>query len=309
MDHAPSGTQYELTRGEHRAMVVEVGGGLRAYRVGARELLDGYAATERATGARGQTLIPWPNRLEDGRYDWDGETHQLPLSEPAKHNAIHGLVRWANWTLAERTQDRVVLRHLLHPQPGYPFLLELTLEYALDGAGLTVRTTAKNLGERAAPYATGAHPYLTVGTPKIDVATLKLPAHRFLATNDRGLPTGTKSVAGSRYDFRNPRRIGETQLDVAFTDLDRDAQGRCWVELLAPDGKTATSLWLDASYPFVELFTGDALPSKQRQGLGVEPMTAPPNALHTGEAVQRIEPGQSFSSSWGVVPARASERP
>ena len=80
--------------------MVEVGGALRSYVASGHELLDGYGAQERCTAARGQSLIPWPNRLRDGRYSFDGEEHQLPLTEPAKHNAIHGLVRWANWSAA-----------------------------------------------------------------------------------------------------------------------------------------------------------------------------------------------------------------
>lgn len=304
MEILPSGAQHELVRGEQRLVAVEVGGALRSYRVGARELLDGYAETERASGARGQTLIPWPNRLEDGAYNWDGEHHQLPLSEPAKHNAIHGLVRWANWVPTERAADRLTLSHVLHPQPGYPFTLELSITYLLDDQGLTVRTTARNAGKQAAPFASGAHPYLSVGTPRIDAASLKFRAGSYLPTDDRGLPTGKKRVAGTRYDFRNARRIGETEIDLAFTELERELDGLFWVELISPDGKEATALWCDAAYNHVEIFTGDALQVRPRHGLGVEPMTAPPNALRTGEGVRRLEPGETFTASWGIRPAR-----
>jgi galactose mutarotase-like enzyme len=94
----PSGEQIEIVAGDQQAVVVEVGGGLRSYSAGGRELVDGYGADERSSSGRGQALIPWPNRLQDGSYEFDGRRHQLPLNEPEHRNAIHGLVRWAAWT-------------------------------------------------------------------------------------------------------------------------------------------------------------------------------------------------------------------
>ncbi|MGH3610255.1 MAG: hypothetical protein ACRDRD_19540, partial [Pseudonocardiaceae bacterium] len=133
---APSGEQIEIVHGDQRVVVVEVGGALRVYEVGDWAVLDGYRRDERCTAARGQSLVPWPNRLRDGTYRFEGHDYQLALSEPAKGNAIHGLVRFANWTVAKRARDRVTMAHVLHPQPGYPFALRLTIEYSLSDAGL-----------------------------------------------------------------------------------------------------------------------------------------------------------------------------
>jgi len=195
---APTGEQVELGHGDHRAVVVEVGGGLRTYAVGVRELLDGYAVDAMSTSGRGQLLIPWPNRLRDGRYDFDGRRHQLALSEPEHGNAIHGLVRWTRWLVREREADRVVLEHALHPQPGYPFSLALEVEYTLAEDGLRVRTTATNVGAEACPYGAGAHPYLAVGTPSVDAAVLAAPGATVLRSDDRGLPVGTEPVEATK---------------------------------------------------------------------------------------------------------------
>src|SRR6185312_15172268 len=158
----PSGEQVELTRGDQRAVVVEVGGGLRSYAVGEWEVLDGYAADERISSGRGQVLIPWPNRLRDGQYEWRGERWQVPLTEPDQHNAIHGFVRWLPWRAAERATERVTMACRLHPQPGWPFTLDVEMEYALSDDGLSVRTRATNAGGEPCPFAAGAHPYVTV---------------------------------------------------------------------------------------------------------------------------------------------------
>jgi len=155
----PSGEQFELRRGSQRVVVTEVGAGLREW----EGVLDGYAADAMASSGRGQVLLPWPNRLRDGRYEWEGEELQLPVNELPAHgppSAIHGLVRWIAWTAVERTESRVALEHVLHPLPGYPFALRLRVEYTLAGDGLIVRTAAENVGARAAPFGAGHHPYV-----------------------------------------------------------------------------------------------------------------------------------------------------
>ena len=281
---------------------MEVGGGLRTYRAGGRELLDGYAADQMCRSGRGQVLLPWPNRLEDGTYEFDGHVHQLPLNELEVRNAIHGLVRWSAWTLRERESGRVVLEHRLHPQPGYPFSLAIRIEYALSDAGLSIATTATNVGPGACPYGCGAHPYLTLGTATVDALVLTAPARAVLRSNDRGLPVGLSAVAGTEYDFTRPRAIGATRLDNCFTDLDRD-EGLARVELRSPDENAGLTLWMDEAYRYVMLFTGDPLPDVARRSLAVEPMTCPPNAFRTGEALIRLEPGHSFTSRWGITPA------
>jgi aldose 1-epimerase len=155
----PSGEQYEIRLGAQVAVVVELGGGLRSYSAGGRDVVDGYGPDEMPSSGRGQVLIPWPNRLEDGSYEHEGRRHQLPVTEPEQGNAIHGLVRWATWTVAEREPHRVVLEHVLRPRAGYPFWLALAIEYALSEKGLRVRTTATNVGTDACPYGSGAHPH------------------------------------------------------------------------------------------------------------------------------------------------------
>src|SRR2546430_2559661 len=154
-------------------MVVQVGGGLREYDVAGFPVLDGYAEEEMASHGRGQVLVPWPNRLADGRYDFGGETLQLPLGEPARRNAIHGLVRWSEWRLLEHAGSRVRMGHVLWPLTGYPFTLALELEYDLSDAGLRVTMRAENVGRRPAPYGAGMHPYVRAELGPIDGTTLR----------------------------------------------------------------------------------------------------------------------------------------
>jgi aldose 1-epimerase len=297
---APSGEQIELSCGEQRVVVVEVGGGLRSYSVGDREVLDGYGLDERATAGRGQLLIPWPNRLAGGRYQYDGVSEQLALTEPEHANAIHGLVRWASWRTGERTPDRVRMEHTIHPQPGYPFTLGLQVDYTLADQGLTVRTTAENLGSNRCPYGCGQHPYLTLGT-RVDSLTLTAPGRRVAVSDERGLPIGTEPVDGTDFDFRTGRPIGTTKLDNGFSDLERGADGLARIQLRDPDG-AAVTLWADASYRYLMLFTGDSRPDVNRRSIAVEPMTCPADAFRTGESLISLEPGETTTSTWGITP-------
>ncbi len=301
----PSGDQVAISHGDQRVVVVEVGGGLRAYEVAGRAVLDGYGAEEMCRSGRGQVLIPWPNRLEDGSYEFDGRRHQAPIDDPAENDAIHGLVRWAPWRVGRRGPESVVMEHLVDPRPGYPFALALSIEYALSDAGLSVTTTATNVGSDPCPYGCGAHPYLTLGTERVDSLVLRAPGGTVLNSDERGLPTGRSPVDGTEYDFRRPRQIDSTRLDCCFTDLERGDDGLAHVELEDPQSGNALALWADDRYGYLMLFTGDPLPDVSRRSLAVEPMTCPPNAFRSGEALVRLEPGASFASSWGISPRSA----
>ncbi len=302
MNHVPSGRQFEIAHGEQRAVIVEVGGGIRAYDVGGVEVLEPYAVDQMCDGARGAPLVPWPNRLGAGRYRFDETDYQVALTEPEKNNAIHGFLRWRPWSCLEHRGNHVVMATTLFPLQGYPFTLDVRVSYRLDQNGLSVTTTATNVGNQPAPYACGQHPYLAPGVGTVDDCTLQLRADTRIVTDpQRQLPTGREDVGGTPFDFRAGKRIGQLAIDDAFTDLSRDEQGRAWVHLKDAEGR-ATSLWVDEAYPVIEIYTGDTLtPDRRRRGLGTEPMTGPPNALQSGDQVIRLEPGDTSSASWGVA--------
>lgn len=297
-----SGRQVEIRFGEASAVVVEQGGGVRSYDVAGVPVLDGYPADEMQTGARGQPLIPWPNRLHEGRYCFEGRDGLAPLNEPEQGNALHGLTMWNSWSVVAATEDTVTMGLRLLPSPAYPFSLELAVRYDLGPQGLTVATTARNVGPHRAPYGHGAHPYVTVGTERVDEAVLSVPAATWLDTDDDQIPVARLPVAATPYDFRTPRAVGDVEIDHAFTDLERTVDGVAEVTVTAPDGSRRVTLWVDEHYPYVEVFTGDTLPEpgRRRRGLGLEPMTCPPDALRNGTDLIVLEPGQSVTTAWGL---------
>ena len=278
-----------------------MGGGIRTFDVGDRHVLDPYPLDAMCDGAHGAVLVPWPNRLADGRYRFDGIEYQVALTEPVTHNAIHGFLMWRPWRAVEREPSRVVMGTRLHPMMGYPFDLDVRVTYQLDDGGLTVTTVATNRGRGPCPYGCGQHPYLSPGTGLIDDCVLELVAATRIITDDaRQLPTGTEPVDGTVFDFRTARKLGDLHVDFAFQHLSRDQDGRAWIRLTGPDGGRA-EVWVSDAYPIIEVYTGDTLePSRRRHGIGSEPMSCPPNAFASGDGLARLEPGETFTASWGA---------
>jgi aldose 1-epimerase len=301
----PSGEQWTIRHGDHQVVVVEVGGGLRSYAFQGRDVLAGYSQDVRCRAGRGQLLMPWPNRIRDGRYSFAGQGNQLALTEPDRGNAIHGLVRWAIWSVTEQTEDTLTLGYRLRPQQGWEWSLDLSVTYALTATGLSVTPRASNVGTDAAPFGFGAHPYLSVGEDRVDEVRVGIPAAAFLEVDDRLLPLGATGVEGTDQDFRQPRVLGKQALDTAFTNVVADPDGYWRVTLTHPHTGRVATLWADAkAYQWLQVFTGDSLPQTARRvsGIAVEPMTCPPNAFNSGDDLLVLEPGQEFTAPWGITP-------
>jgi len=128
-----------------------------------------------------------------------------------------------------------------------------------------------------------------------------------MPTDNQQIPDRTAAVDGTPFDFRAPRRIGDTHIDYTFTSLQRDGDGLFAVRLEHPHEAHHVALWMDRSYDYVEIFTGDTLPDRdrRRRGLGVEPMTAPPNALATRTDLRVLEPDEEWTGRWGVTSSGA----
>jgi aldose 1-epimerase len=296
----PSGEQHTLTHGRARAVVTQVGATLRHYSVNGHDVIDGFDEPQRAHDGRGQVLAPWPNRITDGHYRFKDQDCQAPLNEPARHDAIHGLVRWLDWTLVGHDGSSVSLACTLWPQPGYEWQLELLAGYALADDGLIVTLRAVNVDSRPAPFGAGSHPYLAIGPGTADDAELLVPAVSYLD------PNGLRSVDGTTHDFTRLRRIGPTELDTAYGALLRGDDGRTRVTVAGADGR-GVELWADAAFGWFMVYTADEVgdPGRRRCAVAVEPMTCPPEAFRTGTDVVELDPGASWSGTWGVRPIAA----
>jgi aldose 1-epimerase len=296
----PSGQQWTIRSGDHEAVLVEVGGGVRTYRVAPTDVVFGYAEMELCPGSAGMVLAPWPNRIRDGRYTFAGESYQLSITEPPRHTAIHGLVNWARWRPAAHNPDEVTLEHDLVPVPGYPWPLMLRTTWSVGPDGLRATHEATNLAATPAPFGLATHPYLTIPGVAIDDLTLRLPGRVRLLLDARNLPIGAARVSGTEHDLTEGRRLGSSVLDVAYGDLIRDDDGGSSASLTAPDGRSV-HVWADRNFGWWQVFTADTLTgARHRAAVAIEPMTCPPDAFRSGRDLITLEPGQTWRGSWGI---------
>lgn len=300
---SPTGDQLDLAHGDLTATVTEVGASLRVLRHRGRDLVRPFGADEVPPGYSGAVLAPWPNRVGDGRYRFGDVEHQLPLTEPERGSALHGLVLWEPWSVLDRSVSGVTLGHRIHPRPGYPFLLDLEATYQLGDDGLRIDLVATNRGSEQAPYGCSIHPYLVGGPGRVDDWTLHLPAGTVLDVDpERLLPRGRCPAAELDLDFTVPRRVGSTEVDHAFTDVVPDARHRARASVLGPDGSGVALEWGPAC-GWVQVHTADRPePALHRTGLAVEPMTCPPDALRSGDDLVVLDPGDRHRAWWTIAP-------
>jgi aldose 1-epimerase len=163
--------------------------------------------------------------------------------------------------------------------------------------GLSVTTSAHNHGTGNAPFGAGFHPYLSTHGAALDHVTLQLPASERLVLDESAVPVGNQSVAGTGYDLRRGRRLKALRLDDGFTGLRLEA-GRGQAEVRS--GKVGARIWFDATFQYLQVFTYDF--GAIGPGVAIEPMTCAPDAFNSGAGLIVLDPGGTWSASWGIVP-------
>ncbi|HWS38265.1 MAG TPA: aldose 1-epimerase family protein [Actinoplanes sp.] len=296
---AKSGVQWTIEADGHRAVLAEVGGTLRSYSVDGADIVDGFGTDEFSPGSAGQILAPWPNRIRDGKYEFEGTAYQLALTEAARSNAIHGLVNWSRWRLASQAADTVTLEFDLPAQPGYPWSLTLRTHWSVSADGLKCVQEVVNTAETNAPWGYSVHPYLKVPGVTVDETVLHVPAKSRVLADSRLLPIGATKIAGTEFDFSEPRRIGELVLDTTFGDIDFDADGITTLTLSG--GERDVTVWADDKFRYWQVFTADTLHGERhRRSIAVEPMTCPPDSFRTGRDLIVLSPGDTWTTTWGI---------
>ncbi len=288
---------------EATATIARIGAALVAWNLGGVDLVEPGNLDAVGPYCEGIVMAPWPNRLEDGKWTYKGETLEFPLNIQSQQNANHGLLIDHPYDVVEQTETSVTLAALIHARVAYPFNVYTTVKYELLSQGIIVTHTAENRSEDAAPYAVGGHPYFQFS----GVATSDLVLHSDAATvievNDRQIPVAKSATANSRFDMRSGVRVGNNFYDHDFTDLVRDQNGLAHTYLTAPDGRKI-DVWQDAELKHVVIFSPDFYwdtnKNEKRVAIAIEPQTAAANAFKTGDDLKWLAKGQVFSTTWGV---------
>ena len=302
-----SGRQIGLRHGPYTATVATVGAVVRELTYAGHNLVVPFAPDHVRDNYDHSVLVPWPNRIGQGRYTFQGQEHQLPLNEVELGNAIHGLVLWNEWDVETWTESRAQLSTRVTARPGYPFDLHVRASYTLDESGLTWRVETSNVGTGDAPYGVGTHPYLTPGQGMADDWSITVPAASVLETSPQTmLPVALHDVTefeDARYDLRSRTPLARRVLDHAFTALETPdaAASGAEVELRGENGAGVGVSWDPDLLPWVQVVTSDfpGTPA-DRRAVAVEGMTCPANAFNTGEGLVTLHPGDTHRAWWNI---------
>ncbi|AKV55371.1 aldose 1-epimerase family protein [Bifidobacterium actinocoloniiforme DSM 22766] len=301
-----TGQQYSISHGDYQAIVTQQGATLRVLRYRGKDLIASFRQDQAIPCSNGCVLVPFPNRIEDGEYRFDGKTYHMPIDEHERGTAIHGYGYRYYWQLDELSESSVSLSWRTPSLPYYPFDLLVTVSYVLDEDGLTMIVSAKNQGGERAPWAFGIHPWLSNGQDHRgdaiqadnEACSLLVPCRTHVRVNDRLIPTGEETVQGD-YDLTDGPSLKGRSFDDAWCDPQRDRQGRSAAVLTRPDGIRLT-LWGDKTINAWQVCTGTGFDASFRPaGVAVEPMTAYANAFRTGKDLVALEPGQTYTTQVG----------
>ena len=304
-------TEILLSSGNQRAVVSPWGAALRRYflvEAGGKEvdIVWGYSGGSQKKGGQGDVLIPFPGRIAEGRYTFDGEQFQLEQNDKEGPNAIHGFVRTLPWRVVCAEANCVVFDVRLEAEQygskGYPFSLAIQVTYGLDDQGLSCSFDVWNAGTRPAPVGVGFHPYFTVGTSSIDEAEAKIPGAGVLEFNDQLAPTGTVlSVSGTEWDCRDFRRIGEKKFNHCYVRLERDAEEMATASLRHAGSSRVIDVTMDRAFSAIVVYTGDAIGDAPRRAFAIEPMTCASDAFNHPEwGLKCLAPGERFSGRYRI---------
>ncbi len=299
----PTGEQFVLetttSSGELQATITALAAGIRTLTLDGVDLVPTFGEDQSPPSGSGIVLVPWPNRIRDGKWTHDGVEHQLAITEPKLNNAIHGLLRYTAYTPVAQERDSVTLSATVYPQSGYPYLLETAVHYELVSDGLKVTHFIENAGPEPAPVAIGTHPFLKIGgVPTADLE-LRLAAGSHFEVDERLLPTAEVPVDGTQWDFRGGRLVSEFPLDDAFGEVIGGDDGEVEHSLTAPDGRSV-SIWAEPEFAYVQVFTTTTKYPGEDFAVAVEPMTAPAEAFNSGRGLRWLDPGEQWTVSWGI---------
>lgn len=294
----PTGQQFELVRGNARAVVTEIGAGLRAFEISGVPYVEEFDVDQQPPKGAGQVLLPWPNRTKGGRWEHDGAPQQLEITEEGRGNAIHGLVRHKEWTLLEHAESSIVFEVDVDGEPGWPVPLRSRITYTLSPRELTVTHEVRNEGDEPIGFGVGTHPYFRIGDAPTDDLTLTLSAGRVRPFTEAQIPAEEeRDVEGTEYDFRAGKVLAGVELDTAFGGLGTDAEDEH--HHLLSDGETTLDVWAGKDFRWAQVFTPDDLTGRGR-AVAIEPMTCPMDALNSGTDLITIDPGAQWTGNWGI---------
>jgi aldose 1-epimerase len=259
-------------------------------------LIEDPKGAEVSTWFPGTHLFPFPNRLKDGKFDYQGKTYQLSINDESNNNALHGLVYDRNWEVT--TQDKYKLSGFfeLNTPDQFPSRSKVEVTYLLNGSTLEIEVKVGNMGDSMMPFGYGFHPYFSLGT-SLDQVDLQLPECRRILLDERSLPVDQPIETDH---FKEKKKIVDTEMDNCY--VIEKAIGE--VETIIADEQKGlkVSVKQDANhFPYLQVFT-----HPERGHIAIEPMTCGVDALNTGRDIIQLDPRESWKGQFSISVEKGS---
>lgn len=267
-----------------------------------QSILDGYATpTQMLTNAwyKNVLLLPFPNRLNNGTYQWQGQTYRFPINDTHTENALHGFSPDYTPMIFKATELKkasasIELQFFYDgSHPAYPFPFTFNVTYAITAQRFEITLQVKNEGKNPMPFGMGWHPYFKIGD-HINNLKLKVPSCEWIGVNQKMIPTG------KRYDYEEfvvAKKIGTTVLDNCFAIKNMASEGRFEVQLQSE--KEQLTYWQETGprkFNFIQLFT-----PPHRASMAIEPMTCNVDGFNNEEGLIVLKEGEEVKGKFGMT--------
>ena len=281
------------------AVVSPVGASLLELTLAGNKVIE-QVAPGRPELYAGVVMAPWSGRIADGKWiDAEGVEKSLHVNEPARSNALHGLVYDKTFEVKRTTASSVELVIDIAAIDGYPHALRLAVSYELEDGELFASFAVKNLSAEKAPFTIGFHPYISTAWSDSPLQ-LQSTAQSVLDLNENMIATGKSSVSTAGKDLRSGKALSDVKLDDDLTDLNF-SNGIASSKLLSQDG-AGCEVWQEDIFKHTVIYTPESFPTESGSiaAIAIEPSTSEVNAFNTKQDLLVLSPGETRSGSWGI---------
>ena len=255
-----------------------------------QSIYDGYSNLEdleTLAWGRGILLGPFPNRLKDGKYSFEGKNYQFPINDTATGTALHGFVNQLKFTLGDVKLNEEKASISCHTYYDgnfeyYPFPFLAEIQYSLSKKeGLSLCFSITNRGKSNMPVGLGWHPYFTL-SEKVNNSTLQLPKLEMIEIDGSMIPTGKLTPFNI---FEKLAKIDDFVLDNCFKLEQSNEFARVIIE-----GEKGRLIYTQSTdIPYLQVFT-----PPHRNSIALEPMTCNVDAFNNEDGLKILAPNETI---------------
>lgn len=282
-----------------------------------QNVIDGYRSEEELienNGARSRIMAPFSNKIESNRYTFEGKNYFLLHRIPGKL-PFHGFLGDEEFEIKNIKDNFEYIELILkskalyeYEKLGYPFKISVEINFRYNGKELNVNISAKNKGDKPAPFGCGWHPYFKTNDKGIDNLILELNAGKIILTDDNYIPLESFSAYADINDFptlnfssiknKNERRILNKNINLCYFRNYSPSE----TKIIDEESGLGIKVFQERGVTYI--FDGSGLKNRPRQSIAVEPVEFITNSFNRSESLEEliIKPGdkKSFQFGFGV---------